>query len=64
MIVDRGFDRSVRIRYREDGERKTATIKSHYPYLFVKDEDVIDASSVLDTVVLSTEEGYRGVYGE
>ena len=64
MIVDRGFDRSVRIRYLEDGERKTATIKSHYPYLFVKDEDVIDASSVLDTVVLSTEEGYRGVYGE
>ena len=64
MIVDRGFDRSVRIRYREDGERKATVIKSHYPYLFVKDEDVERAAGVLDTVVLSTEEGYRGVYGE
>ena len=65
MIVERGANRSVRVRYRnERGERCEDTLNESYPYLFVKDADVGPAENVPGTVVISSEDGYEGVYGE
>ena len=60
MIIERGRGRSVIIRGRTpNGKRYEKSIKGHWPYCFVRNED---ASSVAETV--RTEEGFTGLYGE
>lgn len=60
MIIERGRGRNVIIRGRTpNGKRYEKSIKGHWPYCFVKNED---ASFVVE--VVRTEEGFTGLYGE
>ena len=60
MIVEQGKGREVLVRYRDaQGNRKTESIKGHYPYCFIETDN---APYVEDCI--RKEDGYTGLYGE
>tara|TARA_R110000824_G_scaffold196246_1_gene379378 strand:+ start:8837 stop:11074 length:2238 start_codon:yes stop_codon:yes gene_type:complete len=60
MIVERGRNRGVIVRYRDElDDRQEYHIKDCYPYCFVKDEDSLTIPNAI-----RREGGYTGLYGE